>query len=189
MFALIIGIDAYLHAPKLKGAVADADRLQSFLITQVGAKTDRIITLRNENATREAIVRAFHNLWECLSIQHEDPVLIFYAGHGCEMPRPKGWETGGNEMIQAICPCDMTRGVPSKQAIYPIPDLTIAIWLNVLSSKKGNNIVSTQNKPVPGPKLLSFRRSFLTAVIPQAEHGFQRKGYVIWSSLTGSLVP
>ena len=191
MFALIIGIDAYSHVvPKLKGAVADADRFESFLINQLKLQKDRVITLRNTEATRESIVDAFRALWECEAIQRDDPIVIFYAGHGCEMSPPKDWETGGQETIQAICPCDMNRDDSSGRAIHPIPDHTIAVWLNQLSYKKGHNIVSGQSDYYMLTSELScFRPSFLIVVIPRVRHESQRKAYVISISMASFLVP
>lgn len=148
MFALIIGIDNYRdpNVKKLRGAVADADRFGSFLRGQVKVENDRIIHLRNEKATRKEIENAFCSLWQTESINYGEPIVVYFAGHGCKIGRPASWETGGLQEIEGIFPYDIQ---PSQQQgtnprIFPIPDRTIAAWLNILSHRKGNNIVRGQ---------------------------------------------
>jgi len=153
LFALIIGIDNYPHITKLKGAVADANRFQSFLQDQVKVENNRIINLRDDQATREKIEEAFCSLWEKECIKYDDPIVIYFAGHGCKIPRPPHWEAGGRNEIEGIFPYDVQSDHRSgtSTGTFPIPDRTIAAWLNILSYKKGNNIVGgTSNTEFTG---------------------------------------
>jgi hypothetical protein len=79
-WALIIGIDDYQGAPKLKTAVADAKGIRQVLIDRYGFKAERIKTLINGDATRSKIEGAFVKL--AREAGSADSVLIYYAGHG-----------------------------------------------------------------------------------------------------------
>ena len=141
MFALIIGIDEYEHITGLKGAAADANAVAKFLETNVKVQSRRIVNLRNKQATRTAILQAFRGLWNNKSIKYDDPILIYFAGHGCEIRRPNGWDTGGEENIQGICPHDVEMEISPNRKKFPIPDRTLGVFLNILSQKKGHCIV------------------------------------------------
>ncbi|KAF8530915.1 caspase domain-containing protein [Gautieria morchelliformis] len=142
MFCLMIGIDDYQHSNvmRLKGAVADANEVAAFVQNTLGVLPSRILNLRNEEASRKGIESAFRSLWENPSIARDDPILIYYAGHGVQMPRPETWETGGAEMIQGLLPYDADPQDSDTRTIFPIPDRTVGTWLNMLSHEKGSNI-------------------------------------------------
>lgn len=94
--ALVVGVDDY-EAPSLRlknarrGAVAIADVLRH----EFGF--DRVITLYDEEATREAVLGA---LAELRGIQPEDALLIFWAGHGTTL------RTGEDEELGYLVPWD-----------------------------------------------------------------------------------
>ncbi|RXW18477.1 hypothetical protein EST38_g7375 [Candolleomyces aberdarensis] len=141
LFALIIGIDDYTEKtglPGLKGAVADADRVQRWISTRFhGAQ---IQTLRNSEAKRDAIIRALKDLSTNSAIEHDDPILIFYAGHGTEGDAPKEW-CWDSQKIQMIVPWDYGHSVdPGHTVVEGIPDCTLGALLRKLANEKGNNI-------------------------------------------------
>jgi hypothetical protein len=81
-YAVIIGIDNYLNLPpdrQLKNAVKDAKGVEEVL--RKNYQFDRIITLYNEQATKDRIMEV---LTEELPTQmdKEDALLLFWAGHG-----------------------------------------------------------------------------------------------------------
>jgi hypothetical protein len=64
--------------------------------------------------------------------------LIYFAGHGAQIPAPAKWEIGGkNPQIQSLLPQDYN---PEK-GVHVIPDRTIGDLLNHIAAAKGNNIV------------------------------------------------
>lgn len=70
----------------------------------------------------------------------DDPILIYYAGHGGTLPAPPRWDSGSGAKIQTIVPQDYN---PTKgEEVYPIPDRTIGGLIDGIADKKGNNIVS-----------------------------------------------
>ena len=138
LFALVIGIDEYATAPLLTGAVADANEVQRYLEYDLKVPSCQIRNLRNEEATRDAIIQAFSDLRIHPGIKRGDPILIFYAGHGAEAGAPPGWEAGGPK-IQTILPQNYCTEAGNE--VYPIPDRTVGALLNSLAEEKGDNIV------------------------------------------------
>ena len=81
-YAVIIGIDAYKNLPhdrQLRYAVRDAKAVEDLLRSRYSF--DKIITLYNEEATRENILRVFMDDLP-VEMSEEDALLVFWAGHG-----------------------------------------------------------------------------------------------------------
>jgi Caspase domain len=144
LFALIIGINEYktVKPPflNLKGAVPDADLVQSYLQKHLGVPNSQIRNLRDSEATRAGILYEINALTTDDRIQRGDPILIFYAGHGSTAPTPKGWESEG-PTIQLLLPHDFLCETVKGQKVYGIPDRSLCVLLGRLASVKGDNIV------------------------------------------------
>ncbi|KAF5342908.1 hypothetical protein D9758_015402 [Tetrapyrgos nigripes] len=108
LFALIIGINEYVDPgiKNLTGAVADADSVQDFLLKDIGVPQEQIKNLRNAEATRLAIETEIQNLSSSSAIEKNTPILIFYAGHGAQMPA--GDLPATNEKIEMLIPHDFS---------------------------------------------------------------------------------
>ncbi|KAF8607165.1 hypothetical protein BDV93DRAFT_552908 [Ceratobasidium sp. AG-I] len=141
-FALVIGINNYPELRPLAGAVADANEISNFLTTDLKVPANHIINLRDESASREAIIQALRSLKEDSRVHEGDPILIFYAGHGGWTEATDEWKARyATDEIQAIFPYDYKAEVPgSKKVVNCIPDRTIGVLLNELAAAKGNNI-------------------------------------------------
>jgi len=74
-YALIIGNNRYQQLPKLETAEHDATEMGKVLSNQYGFKTKLLL-----NATRTDIMHAL--TYYRKKMQHNDSLLIFYAGHG-----------------------------------------------------------------------------------------------------------
>lgn len=147
LHAIVIGIDKYkkpygddIGAPDLAGAVADADHVEAFLHKLLKVPSKNIISLRNKQATRSNILSRISSLKCNSAIQRDDPILIYFAGHGGIAQPPEGWSDGNTE-VQLLIPHDFTvdsngDGVPG------IPDRTLGSLLTHLAAAKGDNIVS-----------------------------------------------
>lgn len=143
LYALTIGINKYaIDRNNLLGCVNDADSVEGFLKNDLKIPAGQIISLRDEKATRSAIIKAFLHLRDDPRIKMNDPIFIFYAGHGSEVDPPIGWEAGGaGSQIQALMPHDYNTKDPHNST-HLIPDRTIGALINGISRQKGNNIVS-----------------------------------------------
>ena len=138
LFALVIGINRYKELrPKLSGAVADADAIIDYLSSKTSSS--RIISLKDEQATRKSIIEAFKTLNKSKDIEKNDPIVIYFAGHGAEAQIE-----GQEEMTQMILPYDASPRTQNKDdlaVILGIPDFEIRKLLNDIVVEKGNNIV------------------------------------------------
>ncbi len=74
-FAVLIGNNEYTHLPKLKTAIHDAEEIEKVLKNRFGFQTKLLI-----NATRSQVINALTAYRK--SLQPEDRLLIYYAGHG-----------------------------------------------------------------------------------------------------------
>lgn len=121
--------------------MADADAVQQFLESNVHVPRDRIINLRNGEANREAIIAALKSLAHERRIASDDPILIYYAGHGSEAKAPTQWEPSGeNRKIQMLLPCDFQLDGPIKSRVQGIFDFLFGQLLEDIAANKSDNI-------------------------------------------------
>ncbi|QRW07387.1 ICE-like protease (caspase) p20 domain protein [Ceratobasidium sp. AG-Ba] len=95
MFALVIGINKYHSVSDLEGAVPDAKAVVEYLHDCLRVPGDHIATLYDHEATRNNIIQALADLAKDTRIAKQDPLFIYYAGHGAELEAPPDWPTGG----------------------------------------------------------------------------------------------
>jgi hypothetical protein len=109
----------------------------------MGVAPKHITVLHDDQASRKAILDAFQAFESDDRIVLNDPIIIFYAGHGAEASPPPGWDAGGRAAkIQMILPHDFLPCTTAEERQQGIPDLSIAELLSRISIKKGNNIAS-----------------------------------------------
>ncbi len=143
LFALVIGIDEYRSngVSDLSGAVADADAINEFLQKILHVPEEQIKNLRNEEATRISIETEIKNLGNNPMIQKDDPIVIFYAGHGAEANAPFGWPSA-NGKIQMLVPHDfIADGSDDSERGQGVLDMRLSHLLKDLAAKKSDNIV------------------------------------------------
>ena len=94
-WAVVIAIDNYPKWPKLEYAVNDAKGVKDILLNKFGFKRDHVITLFNEEATRERILSVLGDtLSDPNNVKREDRVFVFFAGHGATRRLPSGRDLG-----------------------------------------------------------------------------------------------
>jgi hypothetical protein len=76
--AAVIGVNDYLHWPKLTGARADAEKVAAQL-DALGF--DEVLVLYDRNATRDGILALLGSRLPAI-VGEDDLVVIFFAGHG-----------------------------------------------------------------------------------------------------------
>jgi Caspase domain len=88
---LLIGIDDYPSPiPKLRGCVNDIDAFGSYLSERVAKEKGvaiKLKTLKNGEATRQAVVDAFSN--HLGKAKKGDVALFYYSGHGSQEQAPE----------------------------------------------------------------------------------------------------
>ncbi|KAG8726622.1 hypothetical protein FRC11_014814, partial [Ceratobasidium sp. 423] len=140
LHALVIGINQYLHHTHLQGAVNDATLFKSYLLNDLLVPEEQITTLFDTQATRAEIIRAFQNLATDPNIKRNDPIVIYYAGHGAQIQTPPNRRAAHGPLVQSLVPQDAGSKDLSAPGVPPIPDFTIASLLNQIANSKGDNI-------------------------------------------------
>ncbi|KAG7440929.1 uncharacterized protein BT62DRAFT_997422 [Guyanagaster necrorhizus] len=135
LYALVIGIDKYFSngVRDLKGAVADAD-------ARLLVPKDQIKNLRNEDATRVTIETEIKRLGDNAAIKKDDPILIYYAGHGAEADAPSGWPSTSKKIQMLVShDFDPSESSDSKRG-QGVLDVRLSHLLADLAAKKSDNI-------------------------------------------------
>ncbi len=76
----VIGIDTYIHWPRLETAVNDAKAVKDVLLSQYHFGKEHLVELYDEQATRKNIIGKLRYLAN--KVRKDDSLVIFYAGHG-----------------------------------------------------------------------------------------------------------
>ena len=101
---MLIGIDAYPHVGPLSGCVNDLNAMKAWLERSFDDVYQ--VVLKNDQATRANIFTELQNLAEDQNIQENDPVLIYFAGHGAEVKPLEEWNLPSKRKLQMLLPYD-----------------------------------------------------------------------------------
>ncbi|WP_313460169.1 polysaccharide deacetylase family protein [Stenotrophomonas sp.] len=93
-WAIVVGIDDYAKWPKLEYASHDAQAVADTLTGQFGFPSSQVIVLKNEQATRNNILAAFHDRLADDRTSRNDRVFVFFAGHGATRRLASGRDLG-----------------------------------------------------------------------------------------------
>ncbi|MEG2803978.1 polysaccharide deacetylase family protein [Stenotrophomonas sp.] len=93
-WAIVIGIDDYSKWPRLEYASHDAQAIADTLTGQFGFPASQVITLKNQQATRNNILAAFHDRLADERTGKNDRVFVFFAGHGATRKLASGRDLG-----------------------------------------------------------------------------------------------
>ncbi|MDT3467345.1 polysaccharide deacetylase family protein [Stenotrophomonas maltophilia] len=93
-WAIVVGIDSYAKWPKLEYASHDAQAVADTLTGQFGFPFSQVIVLKNEQATRNNILAAFHDRLADDRTGKNDRVFVFFAGHGATRQLASGRDLG-----------------------------------------------------------------------------------------------
>ncbi|KAF8991315.1 hypothetical protein BDQ17DRAFT_1433184 [Cyathus striatus] len=156
LHALLVGIDNYAMSDlqPLQGAVQDAMRVRDYLFSitnGVGQRPPYIQELHNSKATRKAIIQGMDNIINSGEIRKDDPIVIYFAGHGGHTRRPelKEWPEGFQN-VQMILPYD-TNFERGEWMIEGITDVELGGMLQRMAVKWGNNITVILDCCFSGP--------------------------------------
>ncbi len=104
--ALLIGIGAYQNIRPLVGPPRDLQRMERFLIDHMGYRKDEIAVLKDSQATRKNLLRTM-NSWLVRATKAGDRVVIYYSGHGSQLPDNNNDEKDG--LDETLSPIDTTK--------------------------------------------------------------------------------
>jgi peptidoglycan/xylan/chitin deacetylase (PgdA/CDA1 family)/uncharacterized caspase-like protein len=130
-WAVIIGIDKYAKWPPLQYAVNDAKGIKEVLLRKYQFKEENIITLFDQEATREKILSVLgDDMGNPDKVKKEDRVFVFFAGHGVTRKLASGRDLGyiipvdadlQNYQGKAISMTnfqDISEAIPAKHLLY-----------------------------------------------------------------------
>ena len=80
-WALVIGINAYQYGSPLSYACNDSDAVASMLIIELGFPKDNLFILKDEAATKQAILDTYLGFHDKAN-NPDDRLFVFFAGHG-----------------------------------------------------------------------------------------------------------
>ena len=128
--ALIIGVGQYTQASgadPLLGVPKDMETARK-MAKAMGVSADRIVELRDEQATKPNILAALEKIRSTIRVGER--VFIYYSGHGTSVTDPKGCEEGL---------------IPYTQGAYRVEDLVteseLATYTHKISEKADKAIV------------------------------------------------
>jgi peptidoglycan/xylan/chitin deacetylase (PgdA/CDA1 family)/uncharacterized caspase-like protein/photosystem II stability/assembly factor-like uncharacterized protein len=130
-WAVVVGIDAYRHWPRLSYAANDARAVQDLLVRRYLFKPENVTLLLDEQATRESVLAALGDrLADPARVSKEDRVFVFFAGHGATRRLSSGRSLGyiipvdadlANYQSQAISMTnfqDISEAIPAKHVFF-----------------------------------------------------------------------
>lgn len=129
-YALVIGISTYKNpANNLKYAQKDATDFQATLLKYGKFNRENIQLLVNKEASRENIRKSLEG-WLKSKLNKNDLVVIFFSGHGTQIPDSDGDEDDG--LDECLVPYDFD----NEDFSSVITDDTFASWIRNLQSEK-----------------------------------------------------
>ncbi len=97
-WAVVVGISKFANPQiNLKFAAKDAQDFRDFLVKEENFKSDHIVTLLNEQATRANIMSAFGSRWLPNVAEPGDLVVVYVSTHGT----PSSIDNGGRNYVVA----------------------------------------------------------------------------------------
>ena len=144
--ALIIGINRYQFMEpryQLSGCVNDAKLIKSTLIRKFNFNRHDIVSLYDEDATREAILQAMQTLLN--RIADNDIAVFHFSGHGQSCRVKTQFTDEGSGKLNSILPCDDSEpttvdAIESPDGVIwrEIREHQINQWLQELTKKAAN---------------------------------------------------
>ncbi len=140
MYALIVGVDHYQSpaVPDLRGCVADARAMYTFLTLRMRLPADQV-RLLTASGEESAETRATHaNLvagWQWLIDKADTDVQIFfhYSGHGAQARSIDPNETDGFD--ETLVPCDSRDKDANGNPVYDLLDKELATLIDQAEAK------------------------------------------------------
>jgi Caspase domain len=130
--ALLIGVNRYPNfgsRQQLLGCVNDVEAMAALLRSSY--RFEDVVTLRDEEATRDGILAALEDL--AARLLEDDVVVVHYSGHGSQMTDREGDEPDGKD--ETIVPHDSGRAPDPNR---DITDDELYAWIKGVTSKTAN---------------------------------------------------
>ncbi len=182
--ALLVGINNYPRTSPLTGCVTDVELQRELLIHRFGFNPKDILTLTDQQATREAIETAFveHLVGQA---QEGDVVVFHFSGYGSQV-KVSDSAMGGESLMKSFVPVDETSLMKGKPVANDIVEKTLVLLARSLQTRKVSLVLDTSylgvgqtlqgnlrvrscpNPPAeqPSPEELAFQEKLLLRTQP-----------------------
>jgi len=135
--ALLIGINQYTHSPALKGCLTDVELQKELLIERFGFLPSDILTLTEEQASREFIEAAFaDHLGK--QVKADDVVLFHFSGYGTRVHLGTIPDQVENALVPAVDQYSQNQSV-----VNFLLTQTLVLSLRSLPTKKVTAVLDT----------------------------------------------
>jgi hypothetical protein len=139
--ALLVGINQYPRMAKLTGCVTDIELQRELLIHRFGFQPQDILTLRDQEATREDIETAFvEHLIE--QAEDGDVVVFHFSGYGSQIEVSTSEGTTGMRE-KSFVPVDSAIPNRGKPVANDISEKTLILLARSLPTKKVSFVLDT----------------------------------------------
>ncbi|BBD65587.1 peptidase C14 caspase catalytic subunit p20 [Nostoc commune NIES-4072] len=155
--ALLIGINQYPQIPSLSGCLTDVDLQRELLIHRFGFQRSDILTLTEEQASREFIEAAFlDHLGK--QAKPDDVVVFHFSGYGSRVKL----ETSSDTMQNALVPVNVGEYAQNDKIVNYILEETLLLLLRSLPTDRVTAVLDTSYyapSPVLGLKIRALQES------------------------------
>ncbi|MFS0517548.1 caspase family protein [Nostoc sp. UIC 10607] len=136
--ALLIGINQYPQIPALSGSMMDVELQRELLIHRFGFQGSDILTLTEEQASREFIEAAFlDHLGK--QVKPGDVVVFHFSGYGSRVKL----ETLPDTMHNALVPANVAQNPQDEQIVNYILEETLLLLLRSLPTDRVTAVLDT----------------------------------------------
>ncbi|MEH2161476.1 MAG: caspase family protein [Nostoc sp.] len=169
--ALLIGINQYQKIPNLSGCITDVELQRELLINRFGFQGSDILTLTDEQASREFIETAF---LDHLGKQAKpgDLVVFHFSGYGSRVKL----ETSPDIIQNALVPANVSQNTQDKKIVNYILEETLLLLLRSLPTDRVTAVLDTSYdapSTVIGLKIRALQESL--AKLATEELGFLKQ--------------
>ena len=147
--ALLVGINQYEGDVSLSGALTDVALQQELLKYRFGFPAENILTLKNEQATRQNIESAF--VEHLIDRAGPADIVVFHFS-GCGRRVSKETEDGSPVVENSLVPADGGLSDSSKQIVNDLLEQTVWQLLAMLPTKRAIAVLDT-SYTYPGSNL------------------------------------
>ncbi|MCW6035428.1 caspase family protein [Spirulina subsalsa FACHB-351] len=154
--ALLVGIDQYPYKSPLQGCGTDVALQRELLVHRFGFQRGDIVSLLNQEATRENIESAFseHLIQQA---KEGDRVVFHFSGYGSQVRLP-GTTEEGELLVRSLVPADGVIATKGEPAVNDLLEETLILLARSLSTRHVTLVLDTSYAS-NGPELRGNLRS------------------------------
>jgi hypothetical protein len=182
--ALLVGINQYseqacdcvpVRGAALNGCLTDVELQQELLVHRFGFHPSDILTLTDQQATREAIEEAF--LFHLREQAKPGDIIVFhFSGLGS---RVQWTDSEGSEFGNTLVPVDGILSTDENAAIHDIPQETLGLLLRSLPTENVTAVLDTSyadlGRTLQGNLRIRSRPNAPSGQLLEAERAFQEQ--------------